>query len=114
MEGNALFAANKYAEGEAKYTEAIEVGGDNAILYANRAACKARLKRFVCCESFLYLHRIYSWIPVGTWPQRQTRKRLSRATHSLLCDFDVKNNDRPLNWSQLIQRLTLNLHRLRW
>ncbi|KAE9393430.1 hypothetical protein BT96DRAFT_999469 [Gymnopus androsaceus JB14] len=47
MEGNALFAANKYAEGEAKYTEAIEVGGDNAILYANRAACKAQLKRYL-------------------------------------------------------------------
>ncbi|KAJ6507815.1 hypothetical protein C8R47DRAFT_1208842 [Mycena vitilis] len=50
-QGNALFAAEKFAEADNKYTEAI--GAHNAadpkglaVLYANRAACRLSLKRF--------------------------------------------------------------------
>ncbi|TDL24542.1 hypothetical protein BD410DRAFT_838064 [Rickenella mellea] len=37
-EGNALFLEKKYVEASEKYTSAIELDGENAILWANRAA----------------------------------------------------------------------------
>lgn len=43
-EGNALYVSRKYKEAQAKYTEAIEVDGENAILYANRAAASLELQ----------------------------------------------------------------------
>ncbi|KAJ7745657.1 hypothetical protein B0H16DRAFT_1726704 [Mycena metata] len=55
-EGNALFSAKKYKEAEQKYTGAIEAGDEVAdpkglaILYANRAACRLSLKRYLDAE----------------------------------------------------------------
>jgi Flp pilus assembly protein TadD len=46
-DGNALFVAKKFLEAEAKYTEAIELDPDNAILYGNRAACHLQNQRSV-------------------------------------------------------------------
>lgn len=43
-EGNALHVARKYREAYAKYSEAIEADGHNAILFANRAACSLELR----------------------------------------------------------------------
>ncbi|TRM66264.1 hypothetical protein BD626DRAFT_546575 [Schizophyllum amplum] len=45
-EGNALFVKKKYGLAALKYTEAIEVDEGNAILYANRAACRLNLKQW--------------------------------------------------------------------
>jgi hypothetical protein len=39
-EGNALFTQKDYALASVKYTEAIMVDDKNAVLYANRAACR--------------------------------------------------------------------------
>ncbi|KAJ7745661.1 hypothetical protein B0H16DRAFT_1726710 [Mycena metata] len=55
-QGNALFGAKKYKEAEKKYTGAIEAGDEVAdpkglaILYANRAACRLSLKRYLDAE----------------------------------------------------------------
>lgn len=38
-EGNAHFAKKEFSQAYDKYTAALSKGGDNAILYANRAAC---------------------------------------------------------------------------
>lgn len=46
-EGNTLFLQGQYGLASVKYEEAIDAGGDNAILYANRAACFLSLKRLV-------------------------------------------------------------------
>lgn len=43
--GNALFGQQKWKEAHAKYTAAIALDADNAVLYANRAACATNLKR---------------------------------------------------------------------
>jgi stress-induced-phosphoprotein 1 len=42
-EGNALFVKKEYGLAIAKYSEAIAADGDNAVLYANRAACQLAL-----------------------------------------------------------------------
>lgn len=44
-QGNKLFSAKEYVLASAKYTEAIEADGTNAVLYANRAACRLHLKQ---------------------------------------------------------------------
>lgn len=46
-EGNALFVDKKYAQAREKYSEALQVGGDNALLYSNRSACRMKLKKYV-------------------------------------------------------------------
>jgi Flp pilus assembly protein TadD len=46
-EGNTLFQQRKYDHARDKYTAAIELDGENAILYANRAACELSLKKCV-------------------------------------------------------------------
>ncbi len=38
-EGNKHFAKNEFSQAYDKYSAALSRGGDNAILYANRAAC---------------------------------------------------------------------------
>lgn len=43
-EGNALFAKKEWARASVKYTEAIAVNENNAVLWANRAACRLQLK----------------------------------------------------------------------
>ncbi|KIK61273.1 hypothetical protein GYMLUDRAFT_166803 [Collybiopsis luxurians FD-317 M1] len=44
-EGDLLFRESKYVEAIAKYTEALRVGGDNAILYSNRSLCRFKLRQ---------------------------------------------------------------------
>ncbi|KAJ7081780.1 hypothetical protein B0H15DRAFT_853503 [Mycena belliarum] len=52
-QGNALFNAKKFKEAGEKYTEAIQVGDEAtdpkglAVIYANRAACRLSLKRYL-------------------------------------------------------------------
>ncbi|KIJ31284.1 hypothetical protein M422DRAFT_267089 [Sphaerobolus stellatus SS14] len=45
-EGNALYGRRKHVEAIKKYDVAIGRVGDNAVLYANRAACYLALKKF--------------------------------------------------------------------
>lgn len=44
-EGNKLFGAKKFSEAAIKYSEAIDIDGQNAVLYANRAACHLNMKQ---------------------------------------------------------------------
>ncbi|KAJ7707351.1 hypothetical protein B0H17DRAFT_1281052 [Mycena rosella] len=49
-QGHALFSAKKFKEAGKKYTEAINAGPRRrglAVLYANRAACRMSLKRYL-------------------------------------------------------------------
>lgn len=86
QEGNALYSEQKYAEAEAKYTEALSVGGDNAILYANRAACRLKLLRFVDATSALFF-LIDITSSIGLWVQRQTQRRQSYPNLSITESF---------------------------
>lgn len=74
-QGNELFAQNKYDAAIAKYTEAMTVNAASAIsdseralgagrrfeavLYANRSACEANLKRYVL-EIWAYTLGVYN------------------------------------------------------
>ena len=44
-EGNALYAKKDFSRAYDKYTNALDEGGDNAVLYANRAACGMNLMK---------------------------------------------------------------------
>lgn len=65
--GNASFKAGRMAEADGKYTEALEIDGDNrgtnAKLYSNRASCRLKLKRYADaladCEQSLELDPSY-------------------------------------------------------
>lgn len=46
-EGNAFFREEKYTQALEKYNEALQVGGDSAVLYSNRSACRMKLKKYV-------------------------------------------------------------------
>lgn len=46
-EGNALHRNRRYKEARAKYSEAIELDKENAVLFSNRAACNVALKESV-------------------------------------------------------------------
>ncbi|KAH8104668.1 hypothetical protein BXZ70DRAFT_1005179 [Cristinia sonorae] len=46
-EGNALFVKKDYRAAHHKYSEAIKIDGNNAILYANRAACSQFLRKYL-------------------------------------------------------------------
>ncbi|GJE87837.1 TPR-like protein [Phanerochaete sordida] len=46
-EGNKLFASKDYRAARTKYSEAIEVNGRDATLYANRAACSIAMKKYM-------------------------------------------------------------------
>jgi Flp pilus assembly protein TadD len=48
-EGNALFVKNEFALAAQKYSDAILIDKQNAILYANRAACLISLDKSVVC-----------------------------------------------------------------
>ncbi|KAJ3869207.1 hypothetical protein EV359DRAFT_30566 [Lentinula novae-zelandiae] len=50
-EGNNLFAQKQYVTAAEKYTEALQLGGDNAVLYSNRAACRLKMKTYLDAES---------------------------------------------------------------
>ena len=43
-EGNSLFTNKHYSEAFSKYSEALDKGGPNPIIYANRAACRLNMK----------------------------------------------------------------------
>jgi tetratricopeptide (TPR) repeat protein len=45
-EGNALFIAKKYAAALAKYSAALELDAQSAVLHANRAACYLALREY--------------------------------------------------------------------
>ncbi|KAK0186385.1 hypothetical protein F5146DRAFT_1227040 [Armillaria mellea] len=45
-EGKEYFRKNKYAQAKAKFTDALEIDGENAILYANRSACNYALHQY--------------------------------------------------------------------
>lgn len=44
-EGNTFFVAKKWIKAQSKFTEAIELDKENAVLYSNRAACCLQLGR---------------------------------------------------------------------
>lgn len=44
-EGNKLFIAKRFSQAYDKYSKAILVGGDNAVIFANRSACLLALGR---------------------------------------------------------------------
>ncbi|KAF8843782.1 hypothetical protein BDN67DRAFT_896356 [Paxillus ammoniavirescens] len=46
-EGNALFMKKDYLLAHDKYTEAIAIDGQNAVLYANRSACSFGMAKYV-------------------------------------------------------------------
>ncbi|KAH7930148.1 hypothetical protein BV22DRAFT_77745 [Leucogyrophana mollusca] len=46
-EGNALYTRHDYVGAFAKYTKAIAVDGENAVLYANRSACNLEMKKYL-------------------------------------------------------------------
>ncbi|KAL1738541.1 hypothetical protein HDZ31DRAFT_13725, partial [Schizophyllum fasciatum] len=50
-EGNALFVKKQYGLAALKYTEAIELDEDNAILWANRAACRLNTRQYMDAAS---------------------------------------------------------------
>ncbi|KAL1712720.1 hypothetical protein EV715DRAFT_259236 [Schizophyllum commune] len=50
-EGNALFAKKQYGLAALKYTEAIEIDEGNAVLWANRAACRLNTRQFMDAAS---------------------------------------------------------------
>ncbi|KAL0954421.1 hypothetical protein HGRIS_003407 [Hohenbuehelia grisea] len=46
-EGNALFGAKKYREAVSKYSDALQIDASNAVILANRSACRLALGRYV-------------------------------------------------------------------
>ena len=46
-EGNKLYAAKGYRGAHTKYSEAIELDKENAVLWANRAACALAMNKCV-------------------------------------------------------------------
>lgn len=46
-EGNKLFSSKQYSQALDKYSKALRVGGDNAVIFSNRSACLLSLGRFV-------------------------------------------------------------------
>lgn len=50
-EGNALFVLKDYQTAHVKYSRALDLDENNAVLFANRAACSHRLRKYV------HLHR---------------------------------------------------------
>lgn len=45
QEGDALFEQKEYSEAYDKYTEAINIDAENAVLFSNRSACSFALGR---------------------------------------------------------------------
>lgn len=76
-EGNALFARKQFQEAKLKYSEAIELDSSNAVLYANKAACRLHLKEYFlprkCCR--LILTMVCRTAPSGTWTPNSMPKR---------------------------------------
>ncbi len=57
-QGNTLFAQRKWAGAHAKYSEAIEQDGTNAVYWANRAACNLEMKEYVFWYSSIGASRV--------------------------------------------------------
>ena len=53
-EGNSLHSQEKYREAYDKYTEAIILAPNNAILYCNRAATSLTMKEYVLPNSYVF------------------------------------------------------------
>jgi tetratricopeptide (TPR) repeat protein len=70
-EGNALFTKGEFQKASEKYTKAIELDCQNAVLYANRAACALNLKKLVT----LYLDGL-TWTALIR--RLQIRRRIAR------------------------------------
>ncbi|KAI9574033.1 hypothetical protein HD554DRAFT_2183364 [Boletus coccyginus] len=47
QEGNALFVKKDFVAAHEKYSEAIAIDGQNAVLYANRSACSFGMSKFI-------------------------------------------------------------------
>ena len=62
-EGNKLFASKQYSQALDKYSKALRIGGDNAIIFANRSACQLFLGRFVLRVGLLLLQLAQSLLP---------------------------------------------------
>ena len=56
-EGNALFSKGNFSGAYNKYTSAIELDSQNAILYCNRAACAFSLGKYDDSVTGLFQHR---------------------------------------------------------
>lgn len=52
-EGKEYFRQKKYAQAKEKFTEALKVDEENAILYANRSACNYALQQYVLVHLIL-------------------------------------------------------------
>lgn len=70
-EGNALFTKGEFQKASEKYTKAIELDCQNAVLYANRAACALNLKKYIT----LYLS-VFIWTELIS--SFQIRRRAAR------------------------------------
>jgi len=57
-EGNALFGKGEYSKAIEKYDAAIEKVTDNAILFANRAACYIGLRKYIY---FRFMQFLFHW-----------------------------------------------------
>lgn len=58
-EGNTLFARKDYPSAIAKYTKAIAIDSSNAVLYANRSACRLAMKK--CVDPSFWIVCIQRW-----------------------------------------------------
>ncbi|KAJ3845841.1 hypothetical protein EV368DRAFT_53508 [Lentinula lateritia] len=54
-EGNAFFLQKSYIYAAEKYTEALKIDKDNAILYSNHSAWRLNLKAYVFSSPMLFL-----------------------------------------------------------
>jgi tetratricopeptide (TPR) repeat protein len=59
-EGDALFTQKRFKEAYVKYSDAIKLDGNNAILYANRAASALSTNEYVL--HLHYVHRLFNVI----------------------------------------------------
>ncbi len=87
-EGNKFFLQKDYANAAAKYTEAIGLDEDNAILYSNRAACRLNLKMCVTVPHF-GTHCVYLLHRQDTWMHMRMRNR--RVAQALVACKSLKD-----------------------
>lgn len=77
-EGNTLYTQGDHNDAIKKYTAAINIVSDNAILFANRAACRLALKQFVYVSAFPPpppLVPVFNSVAAGTNAPVKTHKK---------------------------------------